>query len=70
MFEIKLAKRLKTLRENKNLTQEKVASYLGVSRSAYTYYETGKTEPNLQAIFKLSKLYDMSVDELIAEKNR
>ncbi len=60
-----LKDRLRRLRQSKNMTQEQVAEYLGLSRSAYTYYETGKTEPSIQIIIALSELYKISTDEIL-----
>ena len=36
---------LKYYRSECKLTQQDVADLLGLERSSYTYYETGKTEP-------------------------
>ena len=49
-------RRLKRFREESGYTQSILANILGVERSTYTYYETGKTTP---AIF-----YRISLDEL------
>lgn len=55
---------LKTLRKNYGLTQSEVASAIGLERSTYAYYETGRSKPDLEVILKLSSLYDISVEEL------
>ena len=36
---------------------------LGLSRSAYTYYETGKTTPSAVDLFTLAQLYRVPVEE-------
>ncbi|MFI3327480.1 MAG: helix-turn-helix transcriptional regulator [Clostridia bacterium] len=69
-FEIELSQRLRKMREYKKLTQQNVADYLGISRPTYTYYETGKTEPNLQTVVKLAQLYGVSTDLIITGKKR
>lgn len=57
---------LRQLRKEKiGYTQQQVADYLQISRSTYTYYETGKTEPDLENIKKLAKLFGVSVEELL-----
>lgn len=57
---------LRRLRKEKiGYTQQQVADYLQISRSTYTYYETGKTEPDLENIKKLAKLFGVSVEELL-----
>lgn len=60
-----LAKRLKEERKKAKLTQEEVAKYLGVTRPAYTQYETDKTTPSLETVGKLADLYKISVDYLM-----
>lgn len=57
--------RLKAERTKANLTQEEVAKELGVTRPAYTQYETGKTQPSLETAAKLADLFKTSVDYLI-----
>lgn len=53
------------LRLEKGLTQNEIAKRLGVSRSAYTYYETGRSEPSISSLIKLSDFYEVSIDEII-----
>ncbi len=70
MFEKDLSKRLREIRLHKKLSQQQVADYIGVCRSTYTYYETGKTEPNLQTIVKLAQMYGVSTDLILTGKKR
>ncbi len=65
-----LGHRLKRLREKNKMTQSEVAMYLNVTRSAYTYYETGKTQPSIQAIAILAKIYKVTTDEIIMPKKK
>lgn len=48
---------LRLLRKEKGYTQEDVAAALGMVRSTYTYYETGKTCPDIFSLYRLAKLY-------------
>ncbi len=66
-MKIPLPQNLRFLRHCWSLTQWQVALWLGVDRSAYTYYETGKTLPPLLSILKLAWLFEVSLDELILE---
>ncbi|MFI3207287.1 MAG: helix-turn-helix transcriptional regulator [Clostridia bacterium] len=70
MFEREFAKRLKRIRLYKNLTQQKVADYLNITRSAYSYYESGTSEPSLKSLLKLSRFYGVSTDLLLTGKRR
>lgn len=56
---------LRLLRVNRGLSQEAVAKVLGISRPAYSYYETGKSLPGLAAIRKLAEFYGVSADVFI-----
>lgn len=56
-----LMQRMRELRVERKLSQDKVAEELGVSRSTYTYYETGKTTPSVYTLLKLAEWYGVSV---------
>lgn len=57
--------RLKQFRNLKGLSQTEVAEKLGLSRQAISNWEANKSYPDLDNIVLLSKLYDVSVDELL-----
>lgn len=61
----KFSERLKDERKKARLTQEDVAKMLGITRPAYTQYETGKTQPSLETAAKLADIFKVSVDYLI-----
>lgn len=66
MVKIKiLATRLKEERKKVGLTQKQIADQLGITREAYTMYETEKTTPTLETLKKIADLYKTSVDYLI-----
>ena len=60
-----LYERLKYYRTQLNLTQEYVASYLGVNRAAVTQMENGKRKVSADEISKFSKLFGVSADILL-----
>lgn len=62
---IMLGEKLKNLRNDKDLTQEQVAKYLGLTRGAYAGYELGRRDPDKQTLLKLARFYGVSVDFLI-----
>ena len=64
------SRRLYELRERAGYTQQVVAEYLHISRSAYTYYETGKTEPDLEKLLLLVDLYRISIADLLENLRR
>ncbi len=56
---------LRRVRDVLGLTQQNVADVLGLDRSPYSYYETGKTEPNIRGLKTLAKLYNLTIDDLV-----
>ena len=66
---IMLKERLRYLRNLHGFTQKQVADALNIERSTYTYYETGKTHPDLNAIVKIAKIYSVTLDYLLVGDN-
>lgn len=60
-----LNEKLKCYRKAAHLTQQEVADAIGIQRSAYAYYEIGKSTPKLPCLKNLAALYNISVDELL-----
>ena len=58
---------LKALRTANELTQEQVASYLGVQRSAYANYEAGTRNMPLAQMQKVADLFGCSLSTLLSE---
>lgn len=59
------ATRLKLLREEKGFTQSKLAEELGVSRGSISFYENGDRTADIETLYKLSKLFNVSSDYLL-----
>lgn len=57
--------RLKELREEHDYKQEFLAERVGVTQNAYSQYETGKRRIPIEALIKLAKLYNVSMDYLL-----
>lgn len=51
---------LKRLRNTYELSQQDIANKLGIDRSTYTYYETGKNEPSINMLSNILKIYNKS----------
>jgi transcriptional regulator with XRE-family HTH domain len=60
-----LAKRLRELREENEYTQKDIADKIGLTKSAYGYYERGKSVPDAQTLVQLSKIFDVTTDYLL-----
>lgn len=52
-------------RKNQGLTQNELASMLGVKRSCVAKWETGKTFPGRDVLIKLSEIFHCTIDELV-----
>ena len=58
-------KRIRDLREDKDLNQTQVAEYLGMSQTGYSKYETGENDIPTQVLIKLAAFYKVSTDYLL-----
>lgn len=59
--------RLKELRNKGNISQQKLASMLGVSRSTIAMWETKSSQPDNEMLIKLSEIFGVSVDYLLGK---
>ena len=62
-----LGMRLRKFRKENGYSQSHIANVLGIERSTYTYYETGKSMPTVPAFKRLSNLYGVSMDTMMGE---
>ncbi len=61
---------LKNLRKSRQLTQEKLATILSMTRSAYNHYELGKYEPDIATLKKLANFYNVSIDYILNHQTK
>lgn len=57
--------RLKQLRNEKNMTQDDLATLMGVTPRQYQRYERGEGEPSLSGWIFLADYYQVSLDYLV-----
>ena len=62
-------RRIRDLREDRDLTQKKVADMLGMSQTGYSKYETGENDIPTAILIKLARFYNTSIDYLLGETN-
>lgn len=55
-------KRIKELREDKELTQSNIAELLNMKQQQYARYESGINEIPFEYVIKLAKFYNVSID--------
>ena len=60
-----ISRYLQLLRKNHNYTQEELAKKLDISRQAISKWETGTTLPDLEILLKISKLYGLTINEIL-----
>lgn len=58
-------KRLRELREDREMTQIQVAELLNMSQTGYSKYETGENDIPTRVLIQLADFYDTSVDYLL-----
>ena len=58
-------KRIRDLREDKDMTQRQLAKTLNCSQQVYSNYELGQRDIPTDILIKLSKLYGVSVDYIL-----
>lgn len=62
-------KNLKSIREDNDIKQKDIASYLNVSQNTYSQYETGVISLTADVLVKLADYYNVSVDYLLDRTN-
>ena len=62
-------KRLKDLREDKDLLQKDIADLLSIKQQQYSLYETGKRDLPLELVIILSDFYNTSIDYIVGKTN-
>ena len=60
-----MGERLRALRLHKKISQEEVARYIGITRSAYSHYEINNRQPVYDTLIKLAAYFDVSLDYII-----
>ncbi|MBR7042312.1 MAG: helix-turn-helix domain-containing protein [Bacilli bacterium] len=60
--------KLQKIRKENNITQEQLADKLNVSRQAVSKWESGTAYPDTEKLIQISKLFKVSLDDLINDK--
>ena len=59
---MKYTERIRSLREDRDLSQTKVAELLNVGQKTYSDYELGKSRIPVDSLIKLAEFYNVSMD--------
>ena len=65
-----LCKKLRDLREKCGYTQQQIANALNIDRSTYSYYETGKTSPDIPSLLVLASVFSVSIEDLLGQEQQ
>lgn len=60
-----LYKRIRELREDKDLTQQKMGEFLSCSQRVYSNYERGELDIPTEILIKLAEFHNVTVDYLL-----
>lgn len=61
--------RIRSLREDKDLTQKQIGQLLNMSQTGYNQYEIGKNDIPTSILIKLAQFYNTSTDYLLGLTN-
>jgi putative transcriptional regulator len=59
-----LKNNLKALRQEKSISQDELASILGVSRQTINSIETGKFDPSLKLVIKITRFFETQLESI------
>lgn len=62
--------RIRDLREDKDISQTKLAHILGMSQTGYSKYETGENDVPTNILIKLARYHETSVDYILGLTNQ
>lgn len=61
--------RIREIREDHSITQQKIADLLHIGQRTYANYESGKTRIPVDSLLILAKYYDVSMDYITGASN-
>lgn len=61
--------RIKSLRKEFNMGQQELADKIGVAKSTIAMYENGTRKPSIKVLFKLSDIFNCSIDYILGKSN-
>ena len=63
--EVTVMNKIRELRENKKMTQDKLGRLVGVSRSTVAKWESGENMPRVRQLISLASVFNVKVDALL-----
>ena len=62
--------RIRSLREDMDLTQKEIADFLHIKQNTYSQYENGHRQVPIDVLIKLARYYNTSIDYLVGETDK
>lgn len=66
---MKYNERIREIREDNSMTQQKIADLLNIGQRTYADYESGKTRIPIDSLLILAKFYNVSMDYISGASN-
>ncbi len=63
-------RRIREMREDRDLTQTQIADMLSMSQTGYSKYETGENDIPVRVLIALADFYDTSIDYLLGRTDK
>lgn len=64
----RFGEKLRSLRERRGITQQKLAAELGFTHAHLHRLETGKKKPNAELVLKIARLFNVCADVLLKDE--
>lgn len=64
---VNIGERLKEFRHSLNLSQQQFAEAIGTTQQCVSNYERGVSEPSVEMLLKVSRVFHSSLDEILGE---
>lgn len=61
-----LGEKMKLIRNYNGYSQRQIAEILKIERSTYASYETGRNRPDIFAVQRFAKIFNVSVDYILS----
>lgn len=61
---------LEKLRVNAGVTQQTIAEKIGIKKTTYWSYETGRTQPDFETLIKIADYFGCSIDYLLGHETK
>lgn len=60
-----IGEKIKNIRELRNLTQDYMATQLGITQAGYSKMESGTSQINYQKLVEIAKILDISLEDML-----